>query len=285
MAIRKKESCKAILLLAICCLIPRIWGAADQLRARPAYDAAMKDFTAGKLDEAKNGFGAILDFPDCPPLVRLCAINMLAQIARMQGRNEEALETFETLASYIQKSKPQAQAASELWRSAVLSRAEIYESLQDPNSAIEQYTRILTPPFRTAQQKPHPFQTLARNRIRRLSSHQPDSEDDALILNYKRAWQLDAVGKKEEAAKAFIHIASTTLKELEPCKMKIAEKVRQYAKIQAAIIMGELSEYRQALLTLGRADQTPDDPYIAELTKNVRDGIETLRREVNPLDR
>jgi len=284
MAIRKKESFKAVLLLALCCLIPRIWGAADQLHARPAYDTAMKDFTAGKLDEARKQFAAILDFPDCPPLVRLCSLNMLAQIARIQGRNEQALNTFETLASYIEQSERQGGAAVELWHSAVFSRAEIYEILQDPNSAIEQYTRILSPPFKAQQQKLHPFQTLAKNRIRKLSSQQPDSVDDEIILNYRRAWQLDAEGKKAEAAEAFIDIASAAPKELEPCKMKIAEKVRQYAKIQAAIILGETGEYRQALLALGPADQTPADPHIAELTKNVRDGIETLRREVNPID-
>jgi predicted negative regulator of RcsB-dependent stress response len=285
MAIRKKESYKAILLLAICCLVTRIWGAADKLRARPAYDAAMKDFNAAKLDEAKKRFAAILDFPDCSPLVRLCSLNMVAQIDRIQGRNEEALKTFETLASYIEESERQGGAAVELWHSAVFSRAEIYESLCDPNSAIEQYTRILTPPFKTQHEKPHPHQTPAKDRIRRLISPQPDFEDDTLILNYKRAWQLDAVGKKEEAAKAFSDIASADLKESGQCKMKIAETVCEYAKIQAAIILGETGEYRQALLTLGRADQTPDDPHIAELTKNVRDGIETLRREVNPVDR
>ncbi len=284
MAIQKKKSFKAVFLVIVCCLAAKIWGAADQLRARPAYDAAMKDFEAAKLDEAKNGFAAILDSPDCPTLVRLCSLNMVAQIARIQGRSQEALKTFEALASYIEKSERQGGGAVELWHSAVFSRAEIYESLHDPNSAIEQYTRILAPPFKAQQERPHPCQTLAKNRIRRLSSRRPGSVDDQLMLNYRRAWQLDAEGKKQEAAKAFIDIAADTAKELAPCKLKVGKKIRQYARIQAALILGEIAEYRQALLTLGRADQTPDDSHIAELAKNVRDGIETLRREVNPVD-
>ena len=76
------------------------------------------------------------------------SLNMLGQISRLQGQTKEALEAFEEMANLVEPhlladSKSAASASTELWCSALFSRAEILEMEQDYTASIAEYNRLL----------------------------------------------------------------------------------------------------------------------------------------------
>ena len=60
----------------------------------------------------------------------------------------------------------------------------------------------------------------------------------------------------------------------------IAETVREYAKIQYAIMAGEKADYNEALKVLGSMRSHSDNSHISELAESVAKSIEILKREI-----
>jgi tetratricopeptide (TPR) repeat protein len=105
---------------------------------------------------------------------------------------------------------------------------------------------------------------------------------EGIFLQYHYAWLLDALGKKHKAAEILariftMDIAYTSNKSQEKV---IAEIVREYAKIQYAIMAGEKADYKEALKVLGSLPTDPDKSHISELVKSVNKSIQILKREV-----
>jgi len=118
------------------------------LAFRVRYRIAITQFKAQMTDVSKAGFRHIVKESDCPLDIRMCSLNMIGQICRLHGQNTPALEAFDTLANLIEGQssavkKHNKDAAAKLLFSALVSRAEIYELIEDYAAAIKEYNRLL----------------------------------------------------------------------------------------------------------------------------------------------
>jgi len=98
------------------------------------YRMAVLCFQLGRMEDARGRFVQLADTPACPASIRRNCLNMIGQICRLTGSNQEALEAFAKLASLVERgltgetaTVSQAEAAKLLCL-ARFSRAEIYES-------------------------------------------------------------------------------------------------------------------------------------------------------------
>jgi tetratricopeptide (TPR) repeat protein len=113
------------------------------------YRLGVRQFQAGLMPEAAAAFASLAREPQAPELLRVCSLNMVGQIARLQGEHDKALQAFADLVVRAEKwptLNPQDQtcpALRTLWRSALISRAEILESRKDPAAAAVEYERLL----------------------------------------------------------------------------------------------------------------------------------------------
>jgi len=101
----------------------------------------------------------------------------------------------------------------------------------------------------------------------------------AMMVEYHYAWLLDAIGEKDKAKKIFGRISSGEI-EIQQCNEAIAGTVRQYAKIQYAIMLGEAGDYREALKALSQVAPAGEQTHISKLTESVSESIKILKREV-----
>lgn len=103
-----------------------------------------------------------------------------------------------------------------------------------------------------------------------------------ILLQYHYAWLLDALGEKHKAAEILARIFSNDVSDIsnESREKAIAETVREYAKIQYAIMAGEKTNYKEALRVLGSMQSHPDKSHISELATSVAKSIQILKREV-----
>jgi hypothetical protein len=112
------------------------------------YSLGIAQFKAGLMPEAAAAFASLAREPQAPELLRVCSLNMVGQIARLQGEQDKALQAFADLAARVEKwptLDPQDRARPALrtlWRAALISRAEILESRKDLAAAAE-YERVL----------------------------------------------------------------------------------------------------------------------------------------------
>ncbi len=105
---------------------------------------------------------------------------------------------------------------------------------------------------------------------------------EGILLQYHYAWLLDALGEKHKAAEILARIFSNDVSDIsnESREKTIAETVREYAKIQYAIMAGEKTNYKEALRVLGSMQSHPDKSHISELVTSVTKSIQILKREV-----
>jgi len=105
---------------------------------------------------------------------------------------------------------------------------------------------------------------------------------EGILLQYHYAWLLDALGEKRKAAEILARIFSNDVTDIsnESREKAIAETVREYAKIQYAIMAGEKTNYKEALRVLGSMRSHPDKSHISELVTSVTKSIQILKREV-----
>ncbi len=120
-------------------------GTAQYLR----YYLGVAQFKAGLIAEAAAAFTLLARAPQAPEFLRICSLNMVGQIARLQGEHDKALQAFADLVDWAGKwpaldpndrSRP---IRYTLWRAALISRAEIQESRQDLAAAAAEYDRVL----------------------------------------------------------------------------------------------------------------------------------------------
>jgi len=103
-----------------------------------------------------------------------------------------------------------------------------------------------------------------------------------ILLKYHHAWLLDALGRKDEALEILTRICSADMVNAEdksPTSL-VLQTIREYARLQSAIILGEKADYTKALRVLGTLGKHSDESHISILAGSVIEGIKILRREV-----
>jgi len=122
----------------------------DSLKSRIEYRIGMIYFKSGDFTQAIKTFNNLSQSGNCSPLVKLCSLNMAGRTYLMQANSNKALEAFEDLIEfahkYLAKYPNQVYPASvlKLAISAGFTRAEIYLTNQDINSAIVEYKNIIS---------------------------------------------------------------------------------------------------------------------------------------------
>lgn len=114
-------------------------------RQRLAYEKGLIFFHGALLEEALAVFEAIVSDGDCKGQVRLFSLNMLAQVARLRGREDLALEAFAQLIASLEEHGKEADLGdvhAKLLYSAHLSRGEIYEKRHDLIHAMQEYESL-----------------------------------------------------------------------------------------------------------------------------------------------
>ena len=103
-----------------------------------------------------------------------------------------------------------------------------------------------------------------------------------IVLSYQYASLLDTLDEKEKALDTFRQIFSDN--NSFPSHQKTIDCIREYSRIQYAIIAGEQADYNEAMIVLSGLQPHPDESHISELTRAVNEGLQTLKRQVNQND-
>jgi len=146
-----------------------------ELEFRIKYRIGILYFKVGYLNKALDYFAHISDVPDCPDLVRLCALNMAGQIYRMAAKDKEALDAFEKLIVLSKRILPKdpngvnLSTVLKLNISAVFTKAEIYQYKQKYDSAIAEYNRVLVFLKENKMSVPDSYVPSAMDKISQLS--------------------------------------------------------------------------------------------------------------------
>ena len=120
----------------------------DTLKFRIEYRIGIFYFKSSDLVQAVDSFKKVAQLTDCPDLIRLCSLNMVGQIYRMQAKDDKALKAFEELIEQSQKflsnnaNQENPSSVLKLSVTAGFAKAEIYQYNQDYDSAITEYKRI-----------------------------------------------------------------------------------------------------------------------------------------------
>lgn len=129
------------------------------------YYLGVAQFKVGLLAEAAAAFTDLARAPQAPEFLRVCSLNMVGQIARLQGEHDKALQAFADLADLTEKwptLDPNDRARPvlhTLWRAALISRAEIQESRKNLAAAAAEYDRALQ------GEKNHPPEAADANQV------------------------------------------------------------------------------------------------------------------------
>ena len=121
----------------------------DKLKFRIQYRIGILYFKSGDLVRAVDSFEKVVQSAACPNLVRLCGLNMAGVIYQMQAKDDKALDAFDELMVHSEKllaeepNRDNSAAVLKLAVTAGFSRAEIYQCVQDYDSAIAEYKRII----------------------------------------------------------------------------------------------------------------------------------------------
>lgn len=118
--------------------------------------------------------------------------------------------------------------------------------------------------------------------IEQLCAKYRNSEWSAL-LSYHYAWMLDAVGRDQEAAAVFNSLCSVpAVRDAAASSQStsITGTLREYAKIQQAVILSERGDYPQALRVLAMVEKTQADAHTVTLAQSLGKSIDILKREV-----
>ena len=117
-----------------------------------------------------------------------------------------------------------------------------------------------------------------------LEKHSTSHENNysIAIVNYHYAWLLDVTGKHQEAADMLGRISQVRSfnGDEHGFLAPLLKDLDHYACLQRATILGEVGEYKAAIKS---AHSIPDDPnniHLSSLTESIKEGLETLKREV-----
>lgn len=121
----------------------------EYLLARAQYRIGILYFKDRKYLQAKNQFHQLAQQPYTPLLVKVLSLNMIGQIYRLSGEDNEALRAFDTLTHLIEEQYPSENlsivepAVFRLWYSTLLSRAEIFQAQEIYNQSLAQYEQAV----------------------------------------------------------------------------------------------------------------------------------------------
>jgi tetratricopeptide (TPR) repeat protein len=99
-----------------------------------------------------------------------------------------------------------------------------------------------------------------------------------IVLSYQYASLLYAHDEKEKAMDTLRQVFSDN--NSFSSNRKTIDCIREYARIQYAIIAGEQADYNEAMRVLSGLQPYPDESHISELAKAVNEGLQTLKRQV-----
>jgi tetratricopeptide (TPR) repeat protein len=118
--------------------------------------------------------------------------------------------------------------------------------------------------------------------LERLYREHPDTYGE-ILLQYHHAWLLDTLGRKDEAIEIFTRICSADVVDADEKSSKslVLQTIQEYARIESALMLGEKSDYTEALRVLGTLRKHPDESHISVLAGSVSEGLQILRREVH----
>jgi tetratricopeptide (TPR) repeat protein len=163
--------------------LEEVLAACDDLHLsyRIKYRIGVLHFRSHVTDLSKARFVQIARDHGCPGLIRMCSLNMIGQISRLEGNSEEALKAFNQIADVLEKrlAGDKECTADSAWVkllcSALWSRAEIYETRHDYAAGIAAYNRLIQMLRRHKNQGIlSSYCTLASDRACQLYLHQGD---------------------------------------------------------------------------------------------------------------
>lgn len=115
---------------------------------RIKYRTGILRFKSSDLEAACKIFNQICQAQGCPPTIKLCSLNMAAQIYLMQGDPANALKAFEsvieTSTNFFQRTEDKQASSiySKLTANAYTAKAEIYLHQGDCNIAMTEYQKL-----------------------------------------------------------------------------------------------------------------------------------------------
>ncbi len=149
------------------------------LASRIKYRIGVIYFKTNLLKEAKGAFLNLTDDPKCAEVIRVCGLNMVGQISRMQGDNEAALVAFGKMVKLCSKLPSDADdkpAYARLMCAGLFAMGEIYELQQDYGPSITRYTALLKAIPRFEGQGTSKLPALVRDRISQLYLRQGQTD-------------------------------------------------------------------------------------------------------------
>jgi len=199
----------------------------------------------------------------------------LSQLHLRQGQTEKYIK----LASALTIDYP------EYYRTPIISlELECVKFLNNVHADLEFLNGSFTAPARLiayckSSKGGTPLQPLIDKFGRLYKGHQDTYA--GIQLSYHYALLLDTVGEKQKAMEALARISSsdTVNTNGSPWERVVVETIREYTKIQHAIMLGERADYNQALRVLSSLRTGPDKSHISELAKSVSKNIQILKRE------
>ena len=136
--------------LLISNLLKALPGCNDEyLLARAQYRIGILYFKDRKYLPAKNQFRQLAKQPYIPLLVKALSLNMIGQINRLSGEDDEALRVFDTLTQLLEKQYSSENlnivepALIKLWYATLLSQAEIFQTQEKYNQSLAQYEQAV----------------------------------------------------------------------------------------------------------------------------------------------
>ena len=117
-----------------------------------------------------------------------------------------------------------------------------------------------------------------------LAKHIADHKNkySTILVNYHYAWLLDVTGKHQEAAEIFSRISQNEpFNADEPGFLTpLFNDLSHYACLQRATILGEMCEYKAAIISVHSVPNDLNNTHLSSLTESIKNSLETLKREV-----
>lgn len=343
-----------------------------QLRCRLKYRIGMLHFKANSFPQASSCFERLIDEDNYSDLIRICSLNMAAQIARMEGKDQQAFAFFDNLITTVDKflendtDSKDILVPLKLFTMASFAKAEMYQYQQHYKDAAKQYEMLIDVLQTHPLPELHEYLPLAKDKLsqlklmgsdfkgyfsltKELAEQFPDYErtpiaqfeakavefiksiaphtkftrggfdapailigyaknkgksaqleefllvienlskkykgtHGGLILSYHYASLLDSLGETEKCSVVLAKIVATkSASDTKKEGQLIEDMIIEYAKIQYALILGEILQYTQALKVASTVKTSKDNQHLLELTQSIKKSLETLKREV-PID-
>ena len=255
--------------------IAKLWCSA--LLSRAEIYELRKDYTAGIAEYSRLlSLSSQSESKDMPSRYAPLANDRMSQLCLRQGETDKYIQLAKALPENYPKYHRTPIVRLEL--ECVKFLSNVSASMEFPDGSLGAPARVI------ACVKSSNGTISAQNVVNKLSGlcSEYQNTDGGLLLQYHYAWLLDTLGEKHKAAEIFARISSTDAATASDKSREkaISESVREYARIQYAIMAGEKADYKEALRVLSSLRAHPDKSHISELAKSVTKGIQTLKREV-----